>query len=440
MKKEKKMSKNHLLQDTMKEENFRKEKFNGITTKESMAPDLKLLLQERPDIQRIGILGGTFNPIHIGHIQVAQRALDIVDLDLLVFMPTGKPPHKSVPYLVTASDRLKMCQLATQNMSHCYVSDMEIQRSGKSYTVETLRDIKSFAPDVKLFWIMGADMFLTLGDWYKSREVLSLCTPCVVPRNTDTIESLHEYAACIGLDNFLIIPFKPVPISSTKIRNLVLNGEKISNMVPDVVQDYIISHHLYREAFKMTQEELIAIVKEKVSPARFYHSVCVKKAAEELASRFGGDVQKAGTAGIVHDILKDTSSDIQLQILNNSDIVLSPEERAEPKLWHAIAGSVYIREQLNFVDIDIINAVRYHTTGRANMTLMEKILYVADYISDDRTFDGVDKLRKLAKKDLDKTVFEGLKFSIIDLAERQRFVHPDTVAGYNEYISHIRSL
>lgn len=434
MKRKRQLSKKLLLQAMSMEERNQKKTLAHQPADAGMENGLVRLLEKRPDIQRLGILGGTFNPIHLGHIQLAQEMISAAELDLLVLMPTGQPPHKRVPYLAPAKDRLEMCRLAVRGIPDCYVSDMEVQRSGKSYTVETLREIKRFAPGVKIFLITGADMFLTIGDWYRAKEILSLCVPCAAPRDMATADVLREYASYIGVKESVIVPFAPATVSSTQVREAVRQGKSVEAMVPKAVEAYISSHQLYREAAKLTEAQLIEIVKEKVSPARFQHTMCVKSAAEDLANRYGGDVQKAGTAGILHDIMKDAGPAVQLQTLEESDIILSAVERIEPKLWHAMAGSVYIREELKIQDEEIINAVRYHTTGRAGMTLMDKILYVADFISDDRSFDGVEKLRQVAREDLDRAVFEGLQFSIHDLAQRERFIHPDTVAGYNGYL------
>lgn len=434
MKRKKQPSKKQLLQAMSTEEKKQKKTFVYRPTDAGQESDLARLLEKRPDIQRLGVLGGTFNPIHIGHVQLAQAMIAAADLDLLVLIPTAQPPHKQAPDLAPAQDRLEMCRLAVRGMPDCFVSDMEIRRSGKSYTVETLREIKRFAPGVKIFLITGADMFLTIGDWYKAKEILSLCVPCAAPRDLATAQVLREYASYIGMEESVIVPVAPAPISSTAVRAAVRRGEKPGSMVPGGVEAYISSHQLYREAVDLTETQLAEIVEKKVSPARFRHIMCVKSAAEELARRYGGDVQRAAIAGILHDIMKDAEPSVQLQTLEESDIILSAVERVEPKLWHAMAGSVYIRKELKIDDEEIINAVRYHTTGRAGMTLLDKILYVADFISDDRTFDGVEKLRAIARKDLDRAVFEGLQFSICDLAESERFVHPDTIAGYNEYV------
>ena len=135
-----------------------------------------------------------------------------------------------------------------------------------------------------------------------------------------------------------------------------------------------------------------------LSEKRYHHSLCVAEAAEELARQYGADEEKAWIAGILHDILKETPGEEQLRMLDGFGIALTDLERSAPKLWHAITGAAYLEHTLHIQDREILDAVRYHTTGRADMTLLEKILFVADYTSADRQFDGVDRLRSLARK------------------------------------------
>lgn len=392
------------------------------------------MLAERPGLQKLGILGGTFNPIHYGHIQLAKTMIAAAGLDLLVLMPTGRPPHKAAPQLAPARERLEMCRIAARSIPRCCVSDMEIRRGGKSYTVDTLRALKRAAPTAELYLIMGADMFLTIGDWRQPEEILSLCIPCAAPRDQATAETLRAYARQMGMKEFLIVPMPPFPVSSTAIRENLRLGLPATGMLPQEVEAYLGRQQLYKEGTGLTQEQMLEIVKEKTSQPRYRHTLCVMRAAQALARKYGGDPEKAAAAGILHDIMKDEPAAVQLQTLEESAIILSAVERAEPKLWHAMAGSVFIRDTLKIQDTELLDAVRYHTTARANMTLLDKILYVADYISDDRTFDGVERLREIAAQDLDRAVFEGVKYSITDLAGRERFLHPDSVNAYNEYL------
>lgn len=176
------------------------------------------------------------------------------------------------------------------------------------------------------------------------------------------------------------------------------------------------------------------IIKPLLSEKRYYHSLCVSEMAVKLAKKYCADVKKAEVAGILHDIMKDISPDEQLKMMTRYDIVLSDVERTAQKLWHAMLGAAYIEDKLGITDQEILNAVRYHTTGRANMTTLEKVLYIADFISADRDYDGVEGMRKAAEISLEQAMVEGMTFSILDLAQRYKPIHPDTVAAYNQVV------
>ncbi len=182
----------------------------------------------------------------------------------------------------------------------------------------------------------------------------------------------------------------------------------------------------------MTVKDYEEIISKRMRSARFKHSKNVAKEAVRLANKYGADVQKAEIAGILHDATKESSEEEQMELISRAGIELTELERSSHKLWHAISGSAFIQLELGIEDEDIINAIRYHTTGRAGMTLLEKVIFIADFTSAERDYDGVDKMRKVADKSLDDAVLEGMAFTIADLAERKLTIAPDTFEGYNE--------
>ncbi len=184
----------------------------------------------------------------------------------------------------------------------------------------------------------------------------------------------------------------------------------------------------------MNIEEYKQIIKTKMGEYRFIHSVNVAKEAKALAKLYGADEQKAELAGILHDITKEFDKSEQLKIINNGGIILDSIQQNTPKLWHSISGSVYIKENLNINDEDILNAVRYHTTGRAGMSLLEKIIYVADFTSEERKYRGVVAMRTKSLKSLEDAMLYSCRFTITDLVRRDMFVHPDELACYNDII------
>ena len=178
---------------------------------------------------------------------------------------------------------------------------------------------------------------------------------------------------------------------------------------------------------------LWADVRGRLSDFRFYHSQCVADCAKALAARYGWDEEKAYIAGAAHDILKEQPKKSALAYFAENGVILTPVERACPKLWHAMAGEIYLRQTYALPE-DILLAVRYHTTGRENMTLPEKILFIADFISADRDYPGVDEMRLRAETSLESAMEEGLRFTIEDLAKNCKPIHPDTVAAYNQVL------
>ena len=183
-------------------------------------------------------------------------------------------------------------------------------------------------------------------------------------------------------------------------------------------------------------EEFINEIRKQLGDYRFIHSLNVAKSAVELARRYGADEKKAYTAGILHDVLKDKKPEELLDLIDNRyKIPLNDVERSNHKLYHAIAGAEYVKNELGVNDEEIINAIRYHTTGRKNMSLLEKVIYIADFISEDRTYDGVERMREKAKISLETAMEEGLQFSIIELSEKLLPIHPDSIDAYNQIVT-----
>ncbi len=181
-------------------------------------------------------------------------------------------------------------------------------------------------------------------------------------------------------------------------------------------------------------EEYKELLKTRLSEYRYHHSLCVADSAVELAERYGADKEKAFLAGLLHDITKEASAEEHFTMFELGGVKLSELESINRKLWHAMSGAVYIKEKLNITDKEIYDAVRYHTTGRAGMTLLEKVIYIADFISADRVYDDVDVVREFAQKSIDETMLYTQRYSINELIFKGACVHPDSVACYNEIV------
>ncbi|MCR5636625.1 MAG: bis(5'-nucleosyl)-tetraphosphatase (symmetrical) YqeK [Clostridiales bacterium] len=179
-------------------------------------------------------------------------------------------------------------------------------------------------------------------------------------------------------------------------------------------------------------EEYKSLIKTKMGEKRYIHSVNMAKQAVHLAEKYGADVEKAETAGILHDITKEMPEDEQLQLMKKSGIILTKLQMTAPKLWHSISGACYIRDVLNIKDEDIFNAVRYHTTGRSGMSLLEKVIFIADFTGEERDYNGAEEMKQAAEESLEKAMEIGLAFSISDLVSRRMTVATETLDAYNE--------
>ena len=178
--------------------------------------------------------------------------------------------------------------------------------------------------------------------------------------------------------------------------------------------------------------EFKEIMKNRLTEKRYIHSLNVADSAKKLAKLYGYDEEVAYTAGLIHDCCKDTPAGLQLSYMLENGVELSEYELGVAKLYHSICGSVFVKKEFGIDNQDIINAVRYHTTGRKNMSLLEKIIFIADFISDERDYNGVEIMREKAVKSLDEAIVEGLSFTIKDLIDQGRIIHPDTLDAYND--------
>ncbi len=185
-------------------------------------------------------------------------------------------------------------------------------------------------------------------------------------------------------------------------------------------------------------KDKIAYLEQHLSPKRFKHSCNVARAAKQLAQRYGADVEKAYFAGLMHDICKEMLFEDQKKLMLAGDFAPDLAELHSKKLWHGIAGAYLLQTEFGITDADILNAVRFHTVARANMSCLEEIIYIADMISDDRDYKGVGKMRKLANENLQEAMLEAIRDSAAGVLKKEAMLPVYSIEAYNYYLLLLR--
>lgn len=382
---------------------------------------------------KIGVFGGSFNPPHTGHQRLALQAADRLALNKVLVMPASIPPHKQASALACAHDRIEMCRLAFSGDSRFEVSTLEIDRGDKSYTVDTLHEIRQQYPGAELYLIIGSDMLETFTKWYCWQEILDMAHICAASREKGYKFIPDEFTS-EQQKKITFIESEPFEVSSSELRGKIQSDESTQGLLDEGVREYIEKNLLYCTSLAPYRELLTRHLNER----RFYHSECVSRCARTLAAKYGADVNKAALAGLVHDIMKNVTEAGQRAVIDRAGIVLSEAESANPKVLHSIAGEAFLRTDCGIEDEEILSAVRYHTTGRAGMSLLDKVIYIADFISADRDYPDVDVVRRLADASLEQAILYTAGYTISKLVSKGKIIHPATVDCYNDTLLEIK--
>ena len=388
-------------------------------------------------MERIGIYGGTYNPPHIGHLRAAEYAIEALKLDRLLLIPTGVSPHKEMAAGASTADRLELLRLSAASIEKAQVSDIEIRREGRSYTVDTLRIIQAEHPGAELFLLMGTDMFTSFMTWREPEEIMKLATLSVFCRG-EKGERVKLEAQKLSLESLgarVALVENPVTaISSTDLRRMLIFGCADPFLMPGV-GEYIRDHGLYGTAKNrknLSLEELEAEVIALMNPGRVAHVLGCRDCAVELAKLYGADEVDAARAGLLHDITKAIDGPLQLTLCAEYGMILDTFSRSFPKTLHALTGSL-VAERIFGENENVVSAICHHTTGRANMTLLEKIIYIADYVERNRDFPGVEEMRAMAYTDLDRAVLMGLESAVAHVKRQGQALAPATLEAL-EYL------
>lgn len=376
---------------------------------------------------RIGIFGGSFDPVHKEHVRLAEAAINGLKLDKLIVMPAGIPPHKAEKKRADAIDRLHMCEIAFRNIRHAEVSDYEILQEGKSYTYLTCLHFSQLYPNAQLFWLVGTDMFWDFFNWKNPTVILS-CAKLAVCRRDESEDNVIEEQKAFQKEfsqKFETIPYNGAPVSSTEIRLRSILGLDFSEFVPSGVAAYIRENNLYRIS---AIDEGLSL--EKTSRAEHSRRVCLM--AMSSARRLHLDETKTLWAAALHDVAKNLSTD---------DIRLKgfvPPEGVPAPVMHQYEGA-YVLENTFFVtDEDVLNAVRYHTSGRPNMSMLEKLVFLSDLLEPARNFPHVDELRLLFYRDIDECIYKSLLYQIEYLKTTETPIYPLTIEAFEYYEQKIK--
>ncbi len=396
----------------------------------------------------IGIYGGSFNPPHKGHRLAAAQCRAALGLERVIVIPAAVPPHKALADgSPDAQTRLALTKLAVRGLDGFEVSDLELRREGPSYTVDTLRQLSAQHPDDTLWLMMGTDMFLSFASWREPEQIARLARiVCFARTAVDAAlkERLEAQTALLRAKfgaEVTLLHNEFLDISSTEARRLLFFGLADEALQPEVLA-YIRQNGLYglgRNYRALPFDELKAVSLSLHKSSRRAHAEGTSETAVRLARKYGADETLAARAGILHDLTKALSGAEQIEFCRIHGIPVSEEERENPGILHGKTAAWCAREIFGERE-EICSAIEFHTTGRADMTLLEKIIYIADYVEPTRDFPGVDALREAVWRDLDEGVLLGLEQTLRLLESQGRSVCSASHAARDYLVRERKSL
>ena len=382
---------------------------------------------------RIVFYGGSFNPPHCGHVEAAMTISELLKPDKLLIIPSNIPPHKELAEgSPDAQERLLLTKLAFADVPEAEVTDMELHREGKSYTATTVEQLLAQYPEAEMYLALGTDMLLSFEEWYRFRFLLETLTLAVFIRSEGEEAEMLRHAEYLKQQyGARIIPLRHEPkvMSSRDIRDMLCRRMGAS-FLPEAVYARIIANGDYdaKPELYWLREKSYALLK----PSRVAHVVGCESEAVKLAMKWGEDPENAAEAAILHDITKKLSLSEQLILCDKYGIINDTVEEHNVKLLHAKTGAAMAKELFN-ISNEVYEAIRWHTTGKTDMTLLEKIIYMADYIEPNRDFEGVERLRELAYENLDAAMALGLKMSLEDIRSYGQEPYIASIEAYEWY-------
>lgn len=398
-------------------------------------------------MSKIGIFGGAFNPVHNAHLLIAETAGKRFDLDSVILMPSGNPPHKNIQDFAPAADRLKMLRLAVKDRPMLSVSDFEINRDNISYTADTLTELKKLYPYDDFYFIIGGDSLMDFEKWSRPELILQLATILACGRAGTGKESIIrqiEHLKELYNGDIRYFEFDNMDISSRNIREKFSEGTERSYfeplMPPDVI-NYIYETELYGvnnvNEYRYSLEEISSMLSETLKPKRFLHCQSVAFTAASIAMANGiKDVTPFLYAGLLHDCAKYMWDKEFTDYCRENHIRFSEDEERLPFLLHGKVGAHLAKTKYGITNKDILRAIENHTEGRPDMSFLELAVYLADHMEPLRVFETVpplDEIRKLTYTDPEKAAYFLMKNINEFLVSKDRFVTPDSIKTFEYY-------
>ena len=382
--------------------------------------------------KEIVIFGGSFNPPHKGHRSAVKAAAKLLQPDRLLIIPDAIPPHKDLaPGSPSPRQRLALCRLCFGDIPNVEISDLELKRGGKSYTVDTLETLRAQTPEAHFTLLVGTDMLLTLERWHRAEDLFRLASIRAFPRENGDLKEMERKAAALreqyGAD-VAVLDLPPLPAASTGIRSALAEGEGVE-LLTGRVYGAIVRQRLYRVRVNLPwlRKKAYAMLR----PRRIPHVAGCEEEAVRLAKRWGADEFDAAVAAILHDCTKKENLEQQRSLCKRYRVHVDEQEWNSEKLLHAKTGAALAEHRFG-ASPAVASAIRWHTTGRAGMSLLEKIIYMADYMEPTRDFPGVERLRELAYQDLDEAMILGLEMSLEEVRRWGGVSHPNSVEALEE--------
>ena len=381
----------------------------------------------------LAVIGGTFDPIHNGHLAIAETVLHHYKLQRVLFIPSGHPPHKSDKKVTDPEHRYQMVLNTVCTYPGFDVTKIEITRKGNSYTYDTIRALRTVLPNhAQLYFVIGADAVFDLEKWYEYKKLLTSCVFIAVARPGYDEKKMMQHVQYLTKTynaQIEIMPWDAVDISSTEIRSMLKNGQSVRQHIPAGVVDYIHEYALYGSLgtaltdarFEAAKEQL----KSYLSAKRFTHTLGVIEESERLAAHYKVDKAKAKWAALLHDCTKEYGTDKKKALCTLWAIPLDETMKKTIDLAHGFLGAESAKRDYYVHDEDILQAIRYHTTGHKDMTMLDKIIMLADYIEPYREpYKPLNEMRQLAYKDINKALIIGTQSTIAAEAMHGNPIHP----------------